>query len=93
MRHPSKGGIAPEAGIPEGEPGHRCYHTALDIAGGNQPAQPVFHENAVGGLFGIGIEAGEGEEIIYAELDSNILTDTRKRMPLLDQRNPSVYKF
>lgn len=39
------------------------------------------------------VEAGEGEEIIYAELDSNTLTDTRKRMPLLEQRNPSIYKI
>ena len=38
-------------------------------------------------------EAGEGEEIVYAELDSGTLTDTRKRMPLLDQRNPSLYKI
>ncbi|MFC1476679.1 nitrilase-related carbon-nitrogen hydrolase, partial [Fibrobacterota bacterium] len=38
-------------------------------------------------------EAGEGEEIIYAELDPDTLTDTRKRMPLLGQRNPSVYKL
>ena len=38
-------------------------------------------------------EAGIGEEIIYAKLDSAVLTDTRKRMPLLEQRNPAVYKL
>lgn len=39
------------------------------------------------------VEAGEGEEIIYAELDSGTLTDTRNRMPLLKQRNPDLYQL
>ncbi len=37
-------------------------------------------------------EAGENEEIIYADLQSQVLTDTRKQMPLLSQRRPDLYQ-
>lgn len=37
-------------------------------------------------------EAGEDEEIIYADLQSQVLTDTRKQMPLLSQRKPDLYQ-
>jgi predicted amidohydrolase len=37
-------------------------------------------------------EAGIGEEIIYTELDPHVLNDTRKRLPLLKQRRPDLYK-
>jgi len=36
-------------------------------------------------------EAGEEERIIYAELDARVLIDTRKRMPLMEQRKPEIY--
>ncbi len=38
-------------------------------------------------------EAGENEEIIYAELKQHVLTDTRKQMPLLEQRKPELYQI
>ena len=37
-------------------------------------------------------EAGESEEIIFADLQSQVLTDTKKQMPLLSQRRPDLYQ-
>ncbi len=36
-------------------------------------------------------EAGEGEEIIFADVDAKRLDDTRRRLPLLSQRRPELY--
>lgn len=36
-------------------------------------------------------EAGEGEEIVYAELRGEVLESTRKGIPLGDQRRFDVY--
>ena len=36
-------------------------------------------------------EAGEGEEIIYAELDGGVVEETRKGIPLYGQRRFDVY--
>lgn len=36
-------------------------------------------------------EADIGEEIIYADLNGEVLDDTRKRLPLLKQRRPDLY--
>jgi omega-amidase len=36
-------------------------------------------------------EAGEGEEIVFADLDPRLLEETRKRMPLLKHRRAEIY--
>jgi len=37
-------------------------------------------------------EAGEEEEILYADLDPAMLEETRRRLPLLQQRRPQLYR-
>ena len=36
-------------------------------------------------------DAGTDESIIYSELSSKVLSETRKRLPLLKHRNPALY--
>lgn len=36
-------------------------------------------------------EAGEQEEIVFADLDPQILSDTRKQMPVFSHRRPDLY--
>ncbi len=36
-------------------------------------------------------EAGEGEEIVFADLDPLLLKETRERLPLLKHRRPELY--
>ena len=36
-------------------------------------------------------EAGETEEIIYAEIDSDVIEEVRQKMPSLDNRRGDVY--
>lgn len=36
-------------------------------------------------------QAGEGEEIIYAHIDKKILEETRRRLPLLENRRTDIY--
>jgi predicted amidohydrolase len=37
------------------------------------------------------IEAGEGEEIVFADLDPVVLENTRKRMPVFKHRRKDLY--
>lgn len=37
-------------------------------------------------------EGGEAEEILYAEVDPDQLTDIRKRIPVFEDRRPELYK-
>jgi omega-amidase len=36
-------------------------------------------------------EAGEGEEVVFADLDPRVLEETRKRLPLLKHRRADIY--
>ena len=36
-------------------------------------------------------EAGEGEEIVYAELEGQVIEETRKGIPIYEQRRFDVY--
>lgn len=49
------------------------------------------HSMVVNPMAEILAEAGEGEEIIYAELDENAIEETRKGVPLYGQRRFDVY--
>lgn len=50
------------------------------------------HSMVVDPNAGVMVEAGEEEDIVYAELDEKTIEETRKGIPLYSQRRFDVYE-
>ena len=64
--HPGLARILPEARILRREPRRRRHHPRLDLAAGDQVAQPGFDKNAVARFFAIGEQRAEGQDLHQA---------------------------
>lgn len=73
---------------------NQCYVIAASPARNPEASYQVWGHSMVVDPWGrIVVEAGEGEEIVYADLDFKLLQQIRQELPLLQHRRPDVYQL